>query len=241
MIGAMRIWSLVVAAMLVAIFVAGARAADNAETAGVGHDAPVDRKAHEQAEASHGEAADRHGDAAHGDAGHGGGGHGSPNPLEVGPDLAMVTAVVFVLLLLVLSKFAWKPILEALDRREQHIADNLAAADAKHQDARRLLEQYEQKLASAADDVRALLDEARRDAERAKASILGEAKSAAQAEQQRALREIRNATDAALKALAEKCADQAVELAGKIVGQRLTPSDHARLIREAIEQFPNNN
>jgi len=173
--------------------------------------------------------------------GHGEPGHGSPNPLAVGPDLAMVTAIVFVLLLLVLTKFAWKPILDALDRREHHIAGDLAAADDKHQQARRLLEQYEQKLAGAADDVRALLDEARRDAERAKASILSAAKSAAQEEQERALREIRNATDAALKSLAERCADQAVDLAGKIVGQRLTPSDHARLIREAIEQFPSNN
>lgn len=231
MIGAMRIWSLVMATMLATFPVVSAGAADSAGPGGTGHES-VEVTPHGDTVAPHGDAIAE---------GHDGPGHGSPNPLEVGPDLAMVTAVVFVLLLLVLSKFAWKPILEALDRREQHIADNLAAADAKHQDARRLLEQYEQKLASAADDVRALLDEARRDAERAKASILGEAKSAAQAEQQRALREIRNATDAALKALAEKCADQAVELAGKIVGQRLTPSDHARLIREAIEQFPNNN
>jgi F-type H+-transporting ATPase subunit b len=96
---------------------------------------------------------------------------------------------------------------------------------------------YDQKLASAADQVRAMLDQARRDAEQTKLEIVAEAKSAAQLEQQRVVREVRIATDSALKELSEKSTQLAIELAGKIVKRQLTPEDHARLAQEALAQF----
>ncbi len=165
----------------------------------------------------------------------------TPNPLVISPDLAVVTVVVFLLLLAVLSKFAWKPIVEALDRRERSIAENIAAAAAQNEAAKELLSQHEAKLRTASDEIREMLDEARRNAEAAKAGIIAEAKTAAQAEQQRAVREVQHATDAALRQLAEKTADLAVDLAGKIVTEKLTASDHARLVRDAVAQLPSTN
>jgi F-type H+-transporting ATPase subunit b len=165
----------------------------------------------------------------------------TPNPLVIGPDLAVVTVVVFLLLLAVLSKFAWKPIVEALDRRERSIAENIAAAAAQNEAAKELLSQHEAKLRSTSDEIREMLDEARRNAEAAKAGIIAEAKTAAQAEQQRAVREVQHATDAALRQLAEKTADLAVDLAGKIVTEKLTASDRARLVRDAVAQLPSTN
>ncbi len=104
---------------------------------------------------------------------------GDPNPLAVDLDLAIWTGVVFALLFFVLSKFAWPQISAALEERELRIEDNIAAAQGKHEEAKLLLAQHEAKLATAADDVRALLEEARRDAEHTKAQILVEAKQAA--------------------------------------------------------------
>lgn len=166
---------------------------------------------------------------------------GKPNPLVIGPDLAVVTVVVFLLLLATLSKFAWKPIVVALDRRERSIAENIAAAAAQNEKAKELLSQHEAKLHSASAEIREMLDEARRNAEAAKAGIIAEAKTAAQAEQQRAVREVQHATDAALRQLAEKSADLAVDLAGKIVTEKLTASDRARLVRDAVAQLPSSN
>ena len=166
---------------------------------------------------------------------------GKPNPLVISPDLAVVTVVVFLLLLAVLSKLAWKPIVVALDRRERSIAENIAAAAAQNEAAKELLSQHEAKLRTASDEIREMLDEARRNAEAAKAGIIAEAKTAAQAEQQRAVREVQHATDAALRQLAEKSADLAVDLAGKIVTEKLTASDRARLVRDAVAQLPSSN
>lgn len=167
------------------------------------------------------------------------GGEGvAPNPLFFDPDLAIFTAIVFLLLLGVLYKFAWGPIREALEGREKSIADNIAAAEAKHEEAKRLLAEHEQRLSGTADEVRGLLEEARRDAEHTKSTILAEAQQAAQAERDRALREVKTATDAALQAISERGADLAVELAGRIVQSELKADDHARLIRDAIGRLP---
>jgi F-type H+-transporting ATPase subunit b len=160
-----------------------------------------------------------------------------PHPLTTDPDLAMWTALVFVILLLVLRWFAWGPITEALAARESNITGEIAAASAKHEDAKRLLAAHEAKLATAADEIRELLEEARRDAEHTKQEILAEAKSAAHAERQRAVREVELARDAALKQLAETSANAAIKLASSAVRQNLTAEQQSRIVRESLNMI----
>lgn len=156
---------------------------------------------------------------------------------EIRADLAFWTFIVFVLLLAVLWKFAWAPIAAALDKREQTIHDQLAAAERSHDEAKAMLAEYERKLASAAEEVKAMLEEARRDAEYTKQQILAEAKAGSDAERARSLREVEAATDAALKQIAEQGANLAVDLAGRIVGAKLTPAEHSKLISDAMVKF----
>jgi F-type H+-transporting ATPase subunit b len=163
---------------------------------------------------------------------------GSTDPLSIDPDLAIWTLVVFVVLLAVLKKFAWGPILHALEAREHGIADHIAEAQRNHEEAKALLAQYEQRLAGATNEVRELMEKARRDAEHAKQDILTEAKAGAEAERVRALRDIEAATDQAMESLAERSAQLAVDLAGKILGSKLSAADHSRIIQEAMAKFP---
>lgn len=162
---------------------------------------------------------------------------GDPNPLSIDADLAVWTFVVFAVLLIVLWKFAWGPITEALDKRERHITENIEAARRRDEEARQLLAEYEQKLAGAADQVRAMLDEARHDAERTKQDIVAEAKAAAQGEHERAMRDIRTAADAAVQELSQRSADLAVELAGKVISAKLTPDERSRLVKDSLSKF----
>ncbi len=165
---------------------------------------------------------------------------GGVGPLVIDPDLAIFTFVVFVILLVVLKKFAWGPIIQSLEAREHNIAEHIAQAERNHQEAKTVLAQYEQRLAAAALEVRELLEEARRDAEKTKQSILAEAKSSAEAERARALRDIEAAADQAMESLARHSAQLAVDLAGKILQTKLSKDDHARLIQEAMAKFPAN-
>jgi F-type H+-transporting ATPase subunit b len=162
----------------------------------------------------------------------------SSDPLGFDPDLAIFTLIVFILLLVVLKKFAWGPILQSLETREHNIADQISEADRNHREARALLAEYEQRLAAATGEVRELMEAARREAEHAKQAILAEAKTAAEAERERSLREIEAAADSAMESLAERSAQLAVELAGKILKSKLTADDQARLIQEAMAKFP---
>jgi F-type H+-transporting ATPase subunit b len=165
---------------------------------------------------------------------HGGGG---PNPLAFNPDLAVWTLVVFVVLLLVLKKFAWPQITEALEERERKIAATIADANAKLEDAKRVYAEHEAKLAAAAGEVRALLDEARRDAEVTKKAIEAEGQKAAKEELDRALREIHRARDAAVQDLAVSSANVAIDLAKKVIREQLTPEKNNQLIREAVAKL----
>ncbi len=152
-------------------------------------------------------------------------------------DLAIYSFVVFVILMTILTKFAWKPISDALDKREASVADNIAKAQRAADEAKVMLAQYQQQLAGAADQVRGMLEEARRDAETTKAEIIDEAKKAAGAEHDRAVRDIKTATDAALSQLAEKSADLAVDLAGKMLQAKLTKADHQQLVADGVKKF----
>ncbi|QDU88624.1 ATP synthase subunit b [Pirellulimonas nuda] len=168
-----------------------------------------------------------------------------PNPLTFDPDLALWTAAVFFVMLAVLTKFAWKPILAALKAREDGIAGDIASALQKHEEAKRVLIEHEAKLAGAAQQVREMLDEARRDAEATKSSIVAEATAAAKAERDRGVREIDQARDSAIKQMAEHSANLAIDLAARVVRQDISQDRQTEIVREAMGSFtansPSNN
>ena len=167
--------------------------------------------------------------------------NGQENPAEWKSSLAIWTLVVFGCLTAILWKFAWGPIRDALDDRERSVQQNIDAAREQNEKAAALLADHESRLAGTADEVRRILDEARRDAETQKQGILAEAEAAADAQKTRALQEIDAAKNGALQELAEKSVDTAVGLAGRIVKRQLSADDHSSLISEAIQHFPGKN
>ncbi len=159
-------------------------------------------------------------------------------PEEFKSDLAIYSFVVFLILLAILTKFAWKPINAALEEREHKIAEHIAAAERQNAEAKVMLGEYEKKLAAAQDQVRAILDDARKDAEHAQQELLAKARLDAQMEMDRAKREIDTAKGQALKELAERSTDLAIGLASQIVRKELQQVDHAKLVQEAIGRLP---
>lgn len=166
-------------------------------------------------------------------------GSGNPNPLAVDPDLAIWTLVVFALLFAILAKFAWPQIAAAVDERDRKIAANIAAAAAQNEEARRLLAEHQAKLAAAAGEVRALLEEARRDADVTRKRIEEDGRKAATEEIARASREIERAKDGALQELAIRSAKLAIELGERVVREQLqiSPEHQARIVRDALDNL----
>lgn len=179
-----------------------------------------------------------HGD--HGD--HGADSEGvNPNPLTIDPDLAVFTAIIFLMLLAFLGKFAWKPIMEGLDKRESAIEQQIESANDNAAKAEATLRDYEAKLTAAADEVKSIVAEARRDAEVTRDKIVAEAQATAQRERERSIADIEVAKNLALDEVAKTGADLAVDLAGKIVHDELDRGKHAQLISDALSKLPSNN
>lgn len=212
---------------------------------GSGHDNDVDHGTADHAEGMHAEGAEHGHEAEHG--GHGGHhdlGHGDASPTLEDPsalakDLAVYTFVVFLGLLTLLGRFAWPTITEALEAREKRIEQNIADAEGQLEKATALVSEHEATMAGAADQVRELLAEAHRDAEATVAKAKSEAKAEFEAERQRATRDIEQASDAAVRQLAEKTAGLAIDLAGRVVKQDISADRQSEIVREALGRFAN--
>ena len=177
-------------------------------------------------------------DAAHADHGAHAADPFATDPLSFKADLALWTLVVFIVLLIVLKKFAWGPIIAGLDAREQRVANHISQAEEASAEAKKLLVDYESKLATAQDEVRSILDEAKRNAELVKEEIVEKAKSEAAAEAARAKRDIQSARDQAMQELLQTSANLAVDLASKIIKSKLSAAEHQQLISDTLAKFP---
>ena len=157
--------------------------------------------------------------------------------VQLVPDTLLFSFIIFGVLLAVLYKFAWGPIVEGLELREKKMADDIEGARTANEKAQAQLAEYEAKIASAESEAAALIAEAKNDALAAKDKIMADASEEAQRTKDRALADIEAAKNAAVRDLAESSVDSAVSLAGSIVGRSLDKKDHKDLIEKSISQF----
>jgi len=176
------------------------------------------------------------------------GGHGGEHGDEKGKgglsftsihryDLSIYTLLVFIILLVVLSKYAWPHIKEGLEKREATIRgaqeeakQDRIAAEAQLTEARRRLDE-------AAGQAKAIVDEARKAADALKASEKEVGIKEAEARKQQAEREIAASRDALLKDLYEKAVQLAVLMSEKALRREVSPADHSRFLDESIAEL----
>jgi F-type H+-transporting ATPase subunit b len=156
-------------------------------------------------------------------------------------DMALFSAVVFVLLLIGLASTAWKPIMQGLEKRERGISDNIARAEKAAQDATSKLAEYEVKLAAAAEESQRLVAEARKDAEAAGQKLVAAAQEEAARQRDRAVADIEAAKRAALTELADQSTELAMSLAQRVVSREVRAEDHQGLIQDMLSKLPSQN
>lgn len=147
------------------------------------------------------------------------------------------TLVIFILVLVVLGKFAWGPILEVLQARETFIRKSLTEARADREAAEETLKGYEARLAEARGEATAIVDEGRRDGEQVRQRIEADARAEAARMVERARREIDLAKVAAVEEIFNLAGQLSTEVASKLIRRELNAEDHERLIREAAEKI----
>jgi len=159
------------------------------------------------------------------------------DPFKLALDLTIWTIVVFLLLLFVLSRFAWKPMLEGLRKREEAIQAALDDAKRAQEEAQRLREEFQAEKLKTADQVRAMIDEARRDAQATADDMIKKAKADIQTERERMRREMDVARDQALQELWTHTANLATLISSRALSREVNEADHRRLVDEALNDL----
>jgi len=159
------------------------------------------------------------------------------NPLvQTDPGLFIWTIVTFLVLLALLAKFAWRPLLEALDTRQNAIRKSLDDAEQARQELERLNAESAQIIARSRQEADAIITQSRADGDRLREEIRQKARGEADLIVKNAERQIQLETSRAIEQIRHEAVDLSVMIASKIIQRNLTKEDNERLIDEALRQ-----
>jgi F-type H+-transporting ATPase subunit b len=160
------------------------------------------------------------------------------NPLvQVDPGLFIWTIATFVVLLILLSKFAWKPLLAALDRRNQLIAKAVDDAERTRQELERVKQESAQILQQARVEADAIVTRTRSDANQLREELRQQARTEAEAITAKAGREIEFETRRAVEQVRREAVDLSVAIASKLLRRNVSREDNQALIDDTIKQL----
>ncbi|RMF60016.1 MAG: ATP synthase F0 subunit B [Calditrichaeota bacterium] len=157
--------------------------------------------------------------------------------LQLDPGMMIWTWVTFLVLLLVLRKVAWKPLLKAVEEREQQISESLRRAVEAREEAEKLLFEQQEKLAAAQEEVQQMIKESKAMAEKMRQDILEKAHQDAEKLVERAKADIERQRMQMINALRQEVANLVVDTTSKLVGVVVDEKKHRQIIDEAIAQF----
>ena len=152
-------------------------------------------------------------------------------------DTGVWTLVLFTLLFFALKKTAWGPMLVGLQKREDNIRRAIDEAEAASLKSQKLQAELDAKFRLAGDQIRILIDEARRDGQVLKDEMVFKAKEEIVTERDRLHRELQLATDQAMKDLLTKASDLALLVSSKAIKKSLTIEDHRVLVDDCLAEF----
>jgi F-type H+-transporting ATPase subunit b len=160
--------------------------------------------------------------------------------LDVSPGLIIWTVVTFILLLLILKKLAWKPILGALEERENYIKDSLEKSQKARDEAEKLLQENKANLAKAEDDAQKVIAQAREMAEKLLNQKTIESETKIKKMMEDAQAEIKRKTDESFIALKDQVALIAIEAAEKLLRENLDKEKQIKIVGKFIDELPKN-
>jgi len=160
--------------------------------------------------------------------------HAANGPLTVEFGLMFWTVVVFLLLMLVLKRYAWPSLLGAVEAREKALEEMLAEAERNRAEAAKLLAEHERLVAEAKLSAHALLVEARTVAEKERALALEKTRQEQEDLLARARRDIIAERDRAVEELRREAVDLSLAAASKLIGQRLDSDTDRKIVQEYL-------
>lgn len=156
---------------------------------------------------------------------------------EIDPGLFVWSLITFLVLVGMLYKFAFNPLMRLQKARQDQIHESIREAERLRDEAQGLLADYKQQLAEAREEAAAIVDRARKAGEAGKAELLEEARVQAEATLAKARAQIERDTNQALQRIREEVADLTIAATEKVARKSLSGEDQLRLIQEAINEI----
>jgi F-type H+-transporting ATPase subunit b len=157
------------------------------------------------------------------------------NPLvQTDPGLFIWTLLTFLVLVGLLARFAWRPLMGALDRRRQMVEKSVEDARQARVELERAQQETAKILASARVEAEAIISRSRAAADKLRAEMREQAMADAAAIQRNAERQIQLETNRAVEQIRREAIDLSLAVAGKILGRAVSKEDNEALIAEAI-------
>ncbi len=163
------------------------------------------------------------------------------NPLvQPDPGLFIWTILTFFVLMALLARFAWRPLLQALERRQATIAKSLEDAQHARQELERLNRESAQMMRQARVEAEAVVSRSRSDAEVLREELKQKSRAEAAAIVKNAERQIQFETARAIQQVRSEAIDLSVAIASKILRRQVSKEDHERLVEETLKEVENN-
>mgnify|MGYP001222845739 FL=1 len=154
--------------------------------------------------------------------------------LQIGDML--VVLVSFLLLLSLLKKFAWGPLMDQMEKRENYIANEIETAEKNRVEAEKAVNEANERLKSTRQEAQQIIEDAKKAAQQQEQSIIQAAEEAAARIKKSAEEEIAREKEKAIEALQAQVATLSVQIATKVIEKEISEEDQKQLISEYIKE-----
>jgi F-type H+-transporting ATPase subunit b len=144
--------------------------------------------------------------------------------------------VMFLVLMALLKKFAWGPLMGIMKERESHVSGEITAAENSRQEAQKLLEEQRNLLKEARNDAQNLIEGAKKQGELQREEIVAASRIEAERIKEAAKLEIDQQKEKAVAAIREQVASLSVLIASKVIEKELNAADQDKLINDYIQE-----
>jgi len=158
--------------------------------------------------------------------------------LSLDPGVIIWAWITFGVLLFLLYKLAWKPILSAIDNREKVIKDSIDQAEQAKKESEELLEEHKKLIRNAEEEAQKIINENKELAEKSRQELIEKAKEESNKLRDKAKTEIEQEKESALHALRTEVVDLTMSATQKLIGDVLDDSKHRGIIENYIQKLP---
>jgi F-type H+-transporting ATPase subunit b len=144
--------------------------------------------------------------------------------------------VMFIILMVLLKKYAWGPLMGIMKQREEHIANEIGSAEQSRVEASKLLEEQRSLLKEARQEAQNLIESAKKQGDIQREEIIKTARSEADRIKETAKLEIQQQQENAVAAIREQVASLSVLIASKVIEKELDAKAQEKLINEYIQE-----